>query len=126
MTPGERIDAQGRPDATSRLEDLIPIAVVIAAGCEGCAESMVRRALRNGATRRQIERTLKIVAHLRSTDCFQRAVGVELAGRMDGPLTAAVNALSEPSAATEERVVGQADGGACCGPLRASNVRDAV
>jgi hypothetical protein len=118
MKPGVRIDAKGRPDAASRLEDLIPIAVVIAAGCEGCAESMVGRALRNGAARPQIERTLKIVAHLRSTDCFQRAVGVEVAERMDGPLAAGANALSQRDAPAEAV--------ACCGSLAGSSVRNTV
>jgi AhpD family alkylhydroperoxidase len=118
MTPAGRVDAKNRPDARTRLEDLIPIAVVIGAGCETCAESTVKRALRNGAPRSQIERTLRIVAHLRSADCFQQAVGVEVTGRMEGPLAAGANALRERDAETEA--------GACCGASPASTPRGSV
>jgi len=74
--------------ATPRLEDLIPIAVVIAAGCESCAERMVRRALQQGSPMSLIERTLGIVAHLRSLDCLTQAVGPEVITRMEKPLQA--------------------------------------
>ena len=107
MTATERVDVKNRPDATARLQDLIPIAVVIAAGCESCAENAVKRALQNGVARSQIERTLRIVAHFRSAECFQRAVGVEVTGRMDGPLAASTNALRERDA--------EAETGTCCG-----------
>jgi hypothetical protein len=76
-----------------KLEDLVPIAVVIAAGCERCAERMVRRALQQGSPRRLVERTLGIVAHVRSTDCFVAAVGPEVVARMDKPLEAGRRAL---------------------------------
>ncbi len=99
----DRTDGRAAP----RLEDLIPIAVVIAAGCESCAESMVRRALQNGSSRRQIERTLRIVAHLRSADCYLQAVGVEVAGRMDAPLAAGAGALHERDPQSAQ--------GPCCG-----------
>jgi AhpD family alkylhydroperoxidase len=118
MTATERVDAKNRPDATARLQDLIPIAVVIAAGCESCAESTVKRALRNGAAPSQIERTLRIVAHFRSAECFQQAVGTEVTRRMEGPLAAGANALRERDAETEA--------GACCGTSRASAPRDSV
>jgi AhpD family alkylhydroperoxidase len=88
-------DADQRPGP--RVKDLIPIAVVIAAGCESCADNMVRRALDNGATKRQVQYTLGVIAHLRSSDCFLKAVGVEVAERMDRPLAAARNALRASS-----------------------------
>ena len=107
MTPENPV---GRDDAdrrvAPRLEDLIPIAVVIAAGCESCAERMVTRALQSGSSRRQIERTLRIVAHLRSADCFLQAVGVEVAGRMDAPLAAGAGALHGRDPQSEQ--------GPCC------------
>jgi alkylhydroperoxidase/carboxymuconolactone decarboxylase family protein YurZ len=73
---------------TPRLEDLIPIAVVVAAGCESCAERMVRRAQEQGSPKSLIERTLGIVAHLRSLECLAQAVGPEVIARMEKPLEA--------------------------------------
>lgn len=92
-----------RAPATPRLQDLIPIAVVIAAGCEGCAERMVSAALARGAARPHIERTLEIVAHLRSRDCFAQAVGPEVVARMAGPLAAGRKALDAPDPVSEDR-----------------------
>lgn len=91
----------GEP-AMPRLEDLIPIAVGIAAGCERCAERMVERALKGGATKRLIERTLGIVANLRSVDCFARAVGPEVIARMEKPLQAGRKALREAEPSPED------------------------
>jgi hypothetical protein len=93
--------------APPRLEDLVPIAVVIAAGCERCAESAVRRALRNGSARPLVERTLGIVERLCSTDCFVQAVGAEVIARMAQPLQAGRRATQEAAAARP--------GQACCG-----------
>ena len=95
MKPSDHVAQEGHPDprATPRLEDLIPIAVVIAAGCESCADNTVRRAIENGATRRQVEYTLGIVARLRSSECFLKAVGADVAERMDKPLAAARSAI---------------------------------
>lgn len=118
MMPTEQVDLKNRPDATARLQDLIPIAVVIAAGCESCAESTVKRALANGVARSQIERTLRIVARFRSADCFQQAVGTEVTRRMEGPLAAGAGALREGDAQTEAE--------ACCGALPASTPRSSV
>jgi alkylhydroperoxidase/carboxymuconolactone decarboxylase family protein YurZ len=83
---------------TTKLEDLIPIAVVIAAGCESCAEKMVHRAIDQGSPKPLIGRTLRIVARLRSLDCLAQAVGPEVIARMDKPLQAGEKAL----------------GGSCC------------
>ena len=46
----------------TRLQDLIPIAMVIVGGCKPCAESMVNRALKQGSSWQDIDKTLRIVA----------------------------------------------------------------
>ena len=97
---------QSKP-ATSSLDDLLPIAVVIAAGCESCAERAVQSALRQGCAKPSIERTLRIVAHLRARDCFVEAVGPEVVARMEKPLLTGQRTLrgADPSA----------EGRGCCG-----------
>jgi hypothetical protein len=95
MRTGESAGPERSPASRTAqsLEDLIPIAVVVAAGCESCAEKMVARALGRGSSAAAIERTLRIVAHQRSLDCFLESVGPEVAARMDKPLAAGLNAL---------------------------------
>jgi hypothetical protein len=107
MTPAQALNP-GIPPAqgASRLEDLVPIAVAIAAGCERCAERTVRRALERGSSRSAVARTLGIVAHLRSLECFGEAVSPEVLARMEGPLAAGEKLLSGASVAGE---------GHCCG-----------
>ena len=78
-----------------KLEDLIPIAVVIAAGCESCAEKMVARALEQGSSRRHIQKTLGIVAHMQKLDCLAQAVGEEVVARMERPLAAGTKTLQQ-------------------------------
>lgn len=79
--------------STVALESLIPIAVVIAAGCEPCAESLVERALRLGTPADLIERALAIVAYVRSRPCLERAVGAEVVEHMQKPLQAGQRTL---------------------------------
>jgi len=112
MTSTECIDQTeaAHQSPTVRLEDLVLIAVVIAGGCESCAENMVRRALANGTAGALIKRTLGIVARLRSTDCFVQAVGAEVAARMDRPLAAGRNVLRAARPFAE--------GAGCCAPAR--------
>jgi hypothetical protein len=88
------------------LNDLIPIAVVIAAGCEECAEKMVRRALQEGASPRLVRRTLAVVAQLRANECLTKAVGKEVVARMEKPIEAGRRALQQAAGASE---------GCCCG-----------
>jgi hypothetical protein len=98
--------AGGRPqnaDDDPKLEDLIPIAVVIAAGCEGCAERMVRRAVEAGSARRHILRTIAIVADLRERECFQANVAPEVVERMKAPLARARKTLDELAGPRETR-----------------------
>jgi AhpD family alkylhydroperoxidase len=72
-----------------KLQDLIPIAVVIAAGCESCAEKMVKRAMEMGSSREYVQKTIQIVAHLQKLDCLVEAIGPEGVARMEKPLAAA-------------------------------------
>ncbi len=92
---------------TVRLEDVISIAVVIAAGCERCAESMVKRALSQGTPEELVRRTLGIVARVRSIECFVQAVGPEIIARMEKSLQTGRKTLRESGLSTEERT--------CCG-----------
>lgn len=78
-----------------KLEELIPIAVVIAAGCESCAEKMVTRALEQGSSWRDIQKTLGIVAHMQKLDCLAQAVGGEVTARMEKPLAAGRQTLQQ-------------------------------
>lgn len=72
----------------ARLQELIPIVMVIVGGCETCAEKMVARALNAGCAWQDIDRTLRITAGMQKLDCFANAVGPEVVSRMDKPLAA--------------------------------------
>lgn len=90
--------AQARPEeagAREKLEDLVPIAVVITAGCESCAEGMVRRAVEAGSAPRHILRTIAIVADLHERECFRKSIAPEVVERMKGPLARARRVLDE-------------------------------
>ena len=76
----------GETDIGPDLENLIPIAVVIAAGCEPCAEKMVRRALKQGSAAKNVRKTLGLVAHLQNLDCLAENVGSAVLSRMKKPL----------------------------------------
>ena len=76
-----------------RLQELIPIVMVIVGGCETCAEKMVARALNEGCDWLDIDRTLRIAAGMQKLDCFAKAVGPEVVSRMDKPLAAGRRAL---------------------------------
>jgi hypothetical protein len=89
------------------LEDLIPIAVVIGAGCERCTESLVQRALRRGTPEALIARTLAIVARVSSVECLARAVGPEVVGRIRRSLQAGERVLRQSH--------GRVKDGGCCG-----------
>ena len=84
-----------RPNQEPRLQDLIPIAAVIVGGCETCAEKTVGRAIKEGASFEDIQKTLRILAGLQKMDCFVKAIGREVIARMDKPLGAAERTLRE-------------------------------
>lgn len=76
-----------------KLNNLIPVAVAIACGCERCAESMVTRALRQGSPRQDLEETLRIVACLLNLKCLTANAGTDAMARMRESLDAATAAL---------------------------------
>jgi hypothetical protein len=91
----ERSDGRdaGEVVATPLLEDLIPLAAVIGAGCEPCAERMVARALAHEDAGPLVERTLAILAEVSGAKCFEGAVGPEAVVRMKRSLRAGHKAL---------------------------------
>lgn len=83
------------PKAEPRLQDLIPIAVVVVGGCESCAERMVQRALHEGSSWEDIDKTIRILAGMQKLDCLANAIGPEILARMDKPIAAAQRTLHE-------------------------------
>lgn len=83
-----RSATSGDQRVEARLQQLIPIVMVIVGGCETCAEKMVVRALNEGCDWSDIDRTLRITAGMQKLDCFAKAVGPEVTSRMDRPLAA--------------------------------------
>lgn len=87
--------AASRPKREPRLQDLIPIAVVIAGGCESCAERMVEHALKEGCPWDDIDKTLRILSGMQKLDCLAKAIGPEFVTRMDKPIAAAQRTMRE-------------------------------
>ena len=86
----------------ARLQDLIPIAMVIVGGCEPCAENMVNRGLRQGSSWQDIGKTLRIIANMQTLDCFAKAVGADVVARMEKPLAAGRRTLQKAISAASE------------------------
>ena len=78
-----------------KLQDLIPIVMVIVGGCEPCAESTIKRALQQGSSWEDIDKTLQIVANMQRLDCFAKAVGPDVVARMEKPLAAGRRTLQQ-------------------------------
>jgi hypothetical protein len=74
--------------AEPQLQCLIPIAMVIVGGCETCAEKMVTRALQEGSSWQDVDKTLRIIAGMQQAECFAKAVGPDVIARMEKPLAA--------------------------------------
>jgi hypothetical protein len=108
-TEKHRCDLQQDPGDAPILQGLIPIAVVITAGCEPCAERMVNRALQEGSSRRQILKAIAIVEGVHGSECFRTAVGQEVCDRMVKPLARARRAAEDGSAEAA-----QPAGRSCC------------
>jgi hypothetical protein len=83
----------GLETASPALEDLIPLAAVIGAGCGPCAERMVARALQHEDARPLVERTLAILTGVSGAKCFEASVGPEVVDRMKRSLRAGRMAL---------------------------------
>jgi alkylhydroperoxidase/carboxymuconolactone decarboxylase family protein YurZ len=79
--PNGSVEMQASPEA--KLQDLISIAMVIVGGCELCAEKMVMRALKQGSSWQDIEKTLRIVGSMQQAGCFAKAVGTDVIARME-------------------------------------------
>lgn len=74
------------PPTNAKLDLLIPIAVVITAGCENCAQIFVEKAIKEGCPKKKIEEVISIVESVQQSECFQEAVGEEVVNRMKGPI----------------------------------------
>ena len=83
---GEREFLEQR--AEIKLQYLIPIAMVIVGGCETCAEKMVIRALQEGSSWQDVDKTLRIIEGMQRAECFAKAVGPDVIIRMEKPLAA--------------------------------------
>ena len=69
--------------------------MVIVGGCEPCAEKMVTRAVDQGSSLQDIDKTLRIVANMQKQDCFAKAVGTDVIARMEKPLAAGWKTLQQ-------------------------------
>jgi len=78
-----------------RIENLIPIGVLTVLGCEKCSAEAVNWALQQGSSFDDIERTLRTVAAMQKLDCFKEQFGPEVNTRMEKPLAAAREALTQ-------------------------------
>ena len=83
------------------LQNLIPIAVVVAGGCESCAEKMVKQALAQGSSWEDIYLTLRALADMQKRDCVLKALGPEVVARMEKPLAAGRRTLEQAIAVDE-------------------------
>lgn len=100
-TPNAQVEM--RPaKSEARLQDLIPIVMVIVGGCEPCAEKMVTRALGQGSSWQDIDKTLRIIGSMQGADCFAKAVGADVVARMDKPLAAGWRTLQEAMTSAEK------------------------
>ncbi len=101
---GEKREAPASSERLSdpKLQDLIPIVMVIVGGCEPCAENMVKRALQQGSSWHEIDKTLQIVASMQKLDCFAKAVGPEVIARMEKPLVAGHRTLLQAKSNEEQ------------------------
>ncbi len=81
------------------LQNLIPIAVVVVGGCEPCAEKMVKQALAQGSSCRDIDQTLRILADMQKRECVAKTLGPEVVARMEKPLAAGRRTLQQAMAA---------------------------
>jgi len=82
-----------------RIENLMPVGMLIALGCEACAAEAVQYALAQGSTPEDLEHALRTVEVVHKLGCFTEKFGPDAAARMERPLAAAWNALHQAVAA---------------------------
>ncbi len=95
ILPGTAKPQDNQETTDTRLQDLLPIAMVIVGGCEICAEKMVERAIHEGSSFQDIDRALRIIAGTQKLGCFANAVGPEVVSRMEKPLEAGRRTLEK-------------------------------
>ena len=78
-----------------RIENLIPIAVLTALGCEKCASEAVAWALQQDSSPDDVDRALRAVAQMQTLACFKQQFGQDTAARLEKPLAAARKVLQE-------------------------------
>jgi len=78
-----------------RIENLIPIGMLISLGCENCAEKAVQWALAQGSSREDVDAALRTIAVVQKLDCFNQQFGSDVASRLGKPLEAARRALEQ-------------------------------
>ncbi len=78
-----------------RIENLMPIAVLAALGCDACTGEAVAWALQQGSSKQDVERALRTIAAMQKLDCFKQKFGQDAAARLERPLAAARKALEQ-------------------------------
>jgi len=78
---------------TDRMEDLIPIAVVIGVGCKPCTKFYINKALEKGCLKDDLKKVISIAESLEKSECLRKAVGEEQVDRMKEPLKIAKELL---------------------------------
>lgn len=78
-----------------RIENLIPIGVLAALGCEKCASEAVVWALEQGSSIEDVDRTLRTLAAMQTLDCFKQQFGNDAPARLEKPLAAARQVLEQ-------------------------------
>jgi len=78
-----------------RIENLIPIGVLAALGCEKCAAEAVSWALSQGSSIEDVDRTLRTLAAMQTLGCFRQQFGNDAPARMEKPLAAARQVLEQ-------------------------------
>lgn len=89
------IPGTGESMVVGRIENLVPIGVLAALGCEKCTAEAVGWALQQGSSVEDVERTLRTLGAMQKLECFQQQFGGDAAARLDKPLAAARKILEQ-------------------------------
>jgi hypothetical protein len=93
--PTRTIPGTSEAVPVGRIENLIPIGVLAALGCEKCTGEAVAWALQQGSSAEDIDRALRTVDAIRTLDCFKQQFGADAAARLEKPLAAARKVLEQ-------------------------------